>query len=617
MKKTLVFAALAATIALVSCNKDMEIRNAQNSNPDLGINFKLAENVFTRATETTVANIGGFKVTAIGNGANFFTDLDVAVTSAGVCTPEKTYYWPGYELGFYAHNLQFDSSTDNWYPGWPSIGNANKMIMEYTPVAVAANQHDLIIAYNTGRKADNMASGVALNFRHALSQIKVKATNKSTAGLKINVKGVKVANVKESGDFSYPATVTSGNNAATLDFALWDSSSASKTAYTIGGASETAVALSATAADIMFSGSSWMLVPQQLVAWNLASDKTNSNANAYIGVYLQILDANNGQLYPATAGQYAYANVPIDTKWEPGKTYTYTLNFLDEAAGGGAGVDDAGNPVLGSPINFTLTIDDWDGTVESNVTAGMVDTEVEKPGIVVTPATFGGLQLASGDLYYDGTSFSVDNTWNEHNTYNVSSGKTSGVTSSYFTLSQIQSELPLNNWRLPTLSEWRKIMTTNKNIREGSSVNGRNNAHWAVINVSGISYAGRNNIKGYLLFPDGKTISGTTINVFDNLNDQIVYDDETGDELYTLNYITSLSSTSLDEYLEQGCVFLPLSGDCYNGNFSGLNTTAYYHSSTTEDEYIHYHLRLTDSEINDADAYFTTSELYPARLVLD
>ena len=360
---------VAATLLLVSCNKDTRIAD----NADLGVNFRITSGALTKATPTTVANLGSFKVTAIGNSANYFTDLNVAVTSAGVCTPAKTYYWPAYELGFYAYA--------NPSGGTASITNAAKGVAGVTPVAAAADQQDFVVAYSTGTKAANMASGVALNFRHALSQIKIKATNKSTAGLKINVKGVKVANVKASGDFSYPNAVTSGNNAATLDFAFWNTGSASKTAYTIGGASETAVALSATAADIMFSGSSWMLVPQQLVAWNLTSDKTNSNANAFIGVYLQILDANNGQLYPATVGQYAYANVPIDTKWEPGKTYTYTLNFLDESAGGGAGVDDNGNPVLGSPINFTLTVDDWDGTVENNVTAGMVDTEIEKPGV--------------------------------------------------------------------------------------------------------------------------------------------------------------------------------------------------------------------------------------------
>ena len=350
MKKTFLFlAAVAAT--LVSCNKDVQLRNQENSIAEMSINFRMASAPMSKAAETTAANIAQFKVTAIGNSANYFTNQLVDVTAAGVCTMQQTFYWPAYELGFYAYA--------NETGGTASIANAAKGIAGVTPAAAAAAQKDFVVAYKTGTKANDMASGVALNFRHALSQVVVKAKNLSTSGLKINVKGVKVANVKSSGDFTFPAAVTDPHDGGTLDFALWNSSSASKGAYTIGGASETAVVLDGTAKDIMFSGASWMLIPQQLVAWDLAIDKANANNNAFIGVYVQILDAADNQLYPATAGEYAYANVPIDTKWEPGKKYTYTLNFLDETVGGGAGVDDNGDPVLGKPISFSLTVDEW------------------------------------------------------------------------------------------------------------------------------------------------------------------------------------------------------------------------------------------------------------------
>ena len=368
MKKISIYlgAALLGIVVLVSCNKDARIAD----NADLGVNFRVTSGALTKATPTTVANLGSFKVTAIGNSANFFTDLNVAVTSAGVCTPEKTYYWPGYELGFYAYA--------NPSGGTASITNAAKSITGVTPAAAAASQTDFVVAYNTGTKASNMASGVPLNFRHAFSQIVVRAANKSTTGLKIYINGVKVGNVKTAGDFTYPAAVTNPHNGGTLTRSLWDVSGASLGDYTISGS---ASLMPSSAADMMFAGTSWMLVPQQLTAWDLANDKTNTSNGSYLALNVRILDAADNQLYPATAGEYAYANVPIDTEWQPGKRYTYTLNFLDETTGGGAGVDDNGEPVLGSPINFTLTVDDWDGTIESNVTAGMVDTEIEKPGV--------------------------------------------------------------------------------------------------------------------------------------------------------------------------------------------------------------------------------------------
>ena len=564
IKKLIVPLALAA-LAAASCVKDARL----SDNADLGVNFRITSGALTKATPTTVANLSAFKVTAIGNSASYFTDLNVAVTSAGVCTPEKTYYWPGYELGFYAYA--------NPSGGTVSITNAAKGVAGVTPVAAAADQQDFVVAYNTGTKADNMASGVALNFRHALSQIKVKATNKSTAGLKINVKGVKVANVKESGDFSYPTAVTSGNNAATLDFALWNTGSASKTTYSIGGATEaTPVVLSSTAADIMFSGASWMLVPQQLTAWNLTTDKTNANSNSFLGVYLQILDSADNQLYPATAGEYAYANVPIDTKWEPGKTYTYTLNFLDEAAGGGAGVDDNGDPVLGSPINLTLTIDNWDGYIDYETSNDMTDLLVETP----VKTTIGGLEIAPGPLMYEGGKYVIKDNWNIHSFRSVF-GKNEGSTYfSYldmgklfektdFTINDgdIENNLdPLDGWRLMTYDEWETIIAIDS-PRSGSTVNSIPNVKTANIKVIDVDIDNKGYCCGKLLFPDGKTILGTTLTQI-NGNSQLLANE--------------LTEAQVNEYIQQGCAFLPCFGGFNTGAYSWYHpgTNGYYVNST-------------------------------------
>ena len=540
MIKKLIIPLALAVLAAASCAKDARL----SDNTDMGINFRVTSGALTKATPTTVANLGSFKVTAIGNSASYFTDLNVAVTSAGVCTPEKTYYWPAYELGFYAYA--------NPSGGTASITNAAKGVAGVTPAAAAASQTDFVVAYNTGTKATSMASGVALNFRHALSQIKVKAANKSTAGLQVKVKGIKIANVLNSGDFSYPASATSGHNASTLDFALWSTGSASKTTYSIGGATEaTPVVLSSTAADIMFSGASWMLVPQQLTAWNLTSDKTNANSNSFLGVYLQILDSADNQLYPATAGEYAYANVPIDTKWEPGKTYTYTLNFLDETTGGGAGVDDAGDPVLGSPINFTLTIDNWDGYIDYETSNDMTDLLVETP----VKTTIGGLEIAPGPLMYEGGKYVIATDWTAcsfNNTYGENEGSTyflpqqigvlyEGSGYNKNTSEPIQNLTdPLNGWRLMTKTEHSKLLTNSESVRPGSTVNGLSNKHYASIQISNPGLYGLTTLNGVLIFPDDETITGKTLNNFDN--------DTTN---------TGITITEVNEYIDKGCAFIP------------------------------------------------------------
>ena len=350
MKKIPILLAVALGAAmLMSCEQDRTVAVRE----DNAISFRSNLRSLTKATEVTNTNISAFKVTAIGNSANYFTDMDVTVDGSGNCTADKTYYWPSYQLGFYAYA--------NPSGGTAAITDASKMINGVTPAAAAADQVDFVIAYENGTKAGNETSGVPLNFRHALSQVVVKAANLSTSGIVIKVKGVKIQNILNSGDITFPAEPTTTRNGGTLAQSLWNTSSASKTTYTISDA--TGVTLSGTAASIMFDGAAWMVVPQALTARTSFADGTDTGSS--IGVMVQILDASNNQLYPATAGEYAYTNIPIGTNWEPGKKYIYTLNFLDEANDGGAGVDDNDDPVLGLPIRFTLTVDDW---VEAPVT---------------------------------------------------------------------------------------------------------------------------------------------------------------------------------------------------------------------------------------------------------
>lgn len=354
MKKIPILLAVALGAAmLMSCEQDRTVAVRE----DNAISFRSNLRSLTKATEVTNTNISAFKVTAIGNSANYFTDMDVAVDGSGNCTADKTYYWPSYSLGFYAYA--------NPSGGTAAITDASKMINGVTPAAAAADQVDFVIAYENGTKAGNETSGVPLNFRHALSQVVVKAANLSTSGIVIKVKGVKIQNILNSGDFTFPAAATTGKDSGTLPQAQWTPSS-TKTTYTISDA--TGVTLNGTAQSIMFDGAAWMIIPQALTARTSFADGTDTGSS--IGVMVQILDASNNQLYPATAGEYAYTNIPIGTNWEPGKKYIYTLNFLDEANDGGAGVDDNDDPVLGLPIKFTLTVDDWVDAGLSATTVG-------------------------------------------------------------------------------------------------------------------------------------------------------------------------------------------------------------------------------------------------------
>lgn len=372
MKKNLLFAALAASV-MVSCSND----DIVDVNHGEGIAFRASlDRALTRANATNLENLNAFNVTAIGNGQNYFTNMPVTSEDKGsTWKPAHTYYWPSYDLSFFAYAPQEPGGT-------VSIDNNGKKITGFSPSQKVSEQKDLVVSYNIGNKKNNEEKGVAMNFKHALSQIEVKAKC-SNEKIKIEVRGVKLVNAAATADFTFPNEVTNTNYTLTQDkwSNLQEKDDHSK-AYMITGKDK--VELKAVAQSIMFGDDNFMLIPQKLTKW----DGTESKNGAYLSVLCRIYsldDGNETLLYPRPTendnkdGKYAFAAVAIDTDWEPGKKYTYTLNFCGD--GGGAGEIDpnpgpvdptdptepeidkkpgtGGEEILGKPIKFTVTVDNW------------------------------------------------------------------------------------------------------------------------------------------------------------------------------------------------------------------------------------------------------------------
>ena len=109
-----------------------------------------------------------------------------------------------------------------------------------------------------------------------------------------------------------------------------------------------------------------MLLPQQLTAWDTKDDKENKKNGSYIALLLKITTEAGRQVYPSAEGEYGWAAVPVgghaESKknlWQPGDKFVYTLDLSN-----GAGVmppdsPDPGEPVLGQPIRFTVTVNNW------------------------------------------------------------------------------------------------------------------------------------------------------------------------------------------------------------------------------------------------------------------
>lgn len=363
MKKSILLLAVA-TVALASCSKD-EITSINNGE---GISFRSSiGRPQSRANLTTLATLGAFKVTAIGNSANYITNLNVTTKNNGAkWDPEATYYWPNYELAFFAHAPSDLTGV--------SVLNGAKKINNFTPPTTAAAQKDVLISYNKGTKAANEGAGIALNFKHALSQIEVRA-KLLNPNIRIEVIGVKIGSVRSRSTFTFPELVT--NNAFSLPRSNW-STEVEKDSYISRGT----VGLNLTAApqSIMFGTDNFMLIPQQLTGWDTPTDRTNTKKGAYLSVLCRIfsIDTTKAEtlLFPDAADKYGFSSVPISTNWEPGKKYIYTLEYLGTDSGGGLVDPDPkdpskpvdpsittpgrpGDPIIGGPIKFSVSVENW------------------------------------------------------------------------------------------------------------------------------------------------------------------------------------------------------------------------------------------------------------------
>lgn len=343
------FMAMTAML-IASCSSD----DVVSTNTGRAIDFRTS--VGTRGTETTTDNITKFWVTAIDEaGANYFSKQEFT-KDGGFFTSSPLYYWPAGTLNFFAYS---PSETD--LGGTLTIGNTTKKLKDFSPATEIAKQKDFVTATASGTRAANETNGVELTFAHQLSQIEIKAKNTNT-GYIYKVVGVRIGKPVSKGTF-------------TFDTNKWTLTTTEKTNYAVEYTTPPRT-LGAEAATMMgTANNNAMLLPQQLVAWASATDKTNNANGAYIALKIQITTKDGARVYPAK-GDYDWAAVAIDTNWEAGKKYVYTLDFSN-----GAGKVDPEKPkpvdptdpfnpgedIFGKPIKFTVTVTSWTDAAQPDI----------------------------------------------------------------------------------------------------------------------------------------------------------------------------------------------------------------------------------------------------------
>ncbi len=385
MKSKYLAVALSA-VALVACNNE----DVLEVNQGRGISFQVATEASTRAQATTTSNIDEFMVWGFTQEDPAKTLMeDLSVTKDGDdWTYTGTIFWPAAPVDFYS--ISPEPVNGKVSEGTVSIESNAQKITGFTVNTNQEDQVDLLYAVNIGeKKADHEATPVSINFRHALSQIVFKAKN-TNKNLKVIVKGVKIANIKKAGDFTYPTSSTTPQNIAedgtivATTQGTWGNVNTAETfsagmnagGVTLDGKVETAVDLTAATgsdASKSYTGALFM-IPQPLAAWDPSTTGalSSSNTGVYFLLDCQIFSGTNRdvQIWPAgTASTSAEIAVPANSlTWEQGKKYVYTFIFGD-GAGYIPGPDPDPDPTL-IGIDFDVTVDEF-------INGGEEDIEME------------------------------------------------------------------------------------------------------------------------------------------------------------------------------------------------------------------------------------------------
>ena len=377
MRKVSVFFAVFALVG-ASCTK-IQIADSGDSSPSKGaISLSAYTAMPTKAAQTDVKteNFNSFEVTAIGNNAVYFDNVTFR-KGATVWESATPYFWPVYALDFYAYNTPADGNGTFSR----NITTSSPQTLKYSPSTELAKQEDLVAARVTGQKESNNNSkgAIALTFNHYLTQVVVNAKC-SNAGYKVEVEGVKLANLAGEGTYTFStekmvATTGLVNSSTSSDYS---STFAAKT-------------LTSTAAEVMAKTSGkWYLIPQTVSAWKRVvgesetPEMTNASHGTYLALKVKITSKGGSNVYPYSGSKTAWMAVPVPAElaFAQGKKYNVTIKFFGEDGKGGAGyvdpedpgeldgnqsTSDAGKSIVGGAIKFDATVSEWGDAVDITI----------------------------------------------------------------------------------------------------------------------------------------------------------------------------------------------------------------------------------------------------------
>ena len=366
MKKSTVMLWAIFGVLLMSCSEE-EIANVETSSRN-AIGFNVLSNAAeTRATPTTNTNLKNtdFDVFAFtADGTAFMGQVDTEFGHDGVhikyngtkwdyVNASDLRYWPTEALDFYAFNPGTVSEDMMVFYSWEATKDVQKIsytCMDEYGAGTHAN-YDVMYAMAKGQTKDMNNGIVKFNFKHILSQVVFKAKTEY-ANMQVDIKEIKIYNVKIAGVFTLPAAADGTGSWSDLD----DLPSGVSDLYNLTVVQNANITVNgnATVTDIT-TDTPMLNRPQTLTAWNVSetATKTTTQANEAKQCYLSISCKirQNGVYLLGSASEYKTIYVPFGDTWVAGKRHIYTLIF-------GGGYNDQGEAVL-NPIQFDAETTGW------------------------------------------------------------------------------------------------------------------------------------------------------------------------------------------------------------------------------------------------------------------
>ena len=382
MKK--IVSGIAVLMLLVSCSKE-EVIDVNHDGDE--ITFDVVTNSATRAADVYCNNNmpKEFYVSAISDGMSYIDEDHIAYENESWVNKSGVRYWPETAVDFYAYYN--DNNSYSW-----SVEN-QKAVAKFVGFTVndnVADQQDLIYAVKTNQSKpgeDAVNTPVALNFRHALSQVVFQAKN-TNANLYVEISGVKVVNVGNTNTFTFPSADTDNNiedhDGTTADYpagadvwGTWEPLTAGTAVYgvtftaaAVKGNSQI-VALTTTddgAKDGEFNSNTMLLLPQTTTKVDI-NKQFGTDGGSYFLVNCIIKNVSGEQVSEDdvylwgdnSTGDWKAKElaIPVAFDWEQGKKYIYTLVFGEGNGGYDPDpTDPTPDPVL-VPITFNVSVDDF------------------------------------------------------------------------------------------------------------------------------------------------------------------------------------------------------------------------------------------------------------------